>query len=59
MISDKIALSELSTPQLHELLRYHCQAKHKGSRGRRITEVEREIGKIKHILTRRRRDERR
>jgi hypothetical protein len=44
----------MTTPELHERLRILCQLKHKSSPSKRITKIEKEIGKIKKELKKRR-----
>lgn len=47
------SVREKSTGDLNSLLRVLNQVKHKRSRGRRNTEIEREVGRIKSELIRR------
>jgi hypothetical protein len=43
-------IKELTLPELYERLKCLYQLKHKSSPGRRLTKIEREVGKIKHII---------
>ena len=44
-----------TTTELYERLKILNQMKHKGSRSRRVTSIEREIGQIKRELNKRKR----
>jgi hypothetical protein len=43
-------IRDMTVPQLHDLRRRLCQFKHKASRSRRITRIERQLGAIKREL---------